>query len=178
MTRSSHQPSFSSKPFKPREEPVLQLSSISTRSTDQSIHRQLTLDQKKTLGLCFKCGENFFPGYKCKFKGIHLMEGDELDDNDHSTEDDTLLISTNSTAEPTTALITLCAAISSSNHSTLLFQGKIKNLDILAMVDSNNTHSFINPSIVNFLDILLLLNSYLLLLLVGISYLLTKFALS
>jgi Retroviral aspartyl protease len=40
-----------------------------------------------------------------------------------------------------------------NNHNTLLFQGSVNNLDIIAMVDSSSTHSFINLSILVVLDI-------------------------
>jgi hypothetical protein len=48
----------------------------------------------------------------------------------------------------------LCDAASHSNHNTLLFQGKkIQFLDIIAMVDSGSTHSFIIPFLLDLLTV-------------------------
>jgi Retroviral aspartyl protease len=154
MNKTPSQSFLHNKPFKPREEPITLPVSSANRLSDPPNNTQLTLEQKKTLGLCFKCGAKFYPGHKCNFKGIHLLEGDELDINEQMQS-----IEEPSDSELTkiasldTAVITLCAATPSPNHSTLLFQGKIQNLDIIAMIDNGSTHSFIHPSIINSLHL-------------------------
>jgi RNase H-like domain found in reverse transcriptase/Aspartyl protease len=52
----------------------------------------------------------------------------------------------------------MCTFSSLQKHKTSKFKGKIKHIDIIAMVDSGSTHSFINPSIVHTLSIPTLLS--------------------
>jgi Retrotransposon gag protein len=33
------------------------------------------IDQRRALGLCFKCGDKYYPGHQCKFK-IQMLQGD------------------------------------------------------------------------------------------------------
>jgi hypothetical protein len=56
-----------------------------TRITELAPSKTLTIDQKKILGLCYRCGDEFFSRHKCKTKGIHVMKEDSLNDiEDHS----------------------------------------------------------------------------------------------
>jgi Retroviral aspartyl protease len=54
--------------------------------------------------------------------------------------------------EPT-AIITICASNNTTNHNTLQFKGQVGSIDIITMVDSGSTHSFINPSIIQLLSL-------------------------
>jgi Retroviral aspartyl protease len=47
----------------------------------------------------------------------------------------------------------MCTSSTLEEHKTFKFKGKIEHIDIIAMVDSGSTHSFINPSIVHTLSI-------------------------
>jgi Retroviral aspartyl protease len=112
------------------------------------------LDQKKSLSLCYCCRDKFFPGHKCKTKGIHLLEeeDDSPDFLDHSL--DNLAQSPYDVVfNDNQSLISMCAFNNSSKHNTFNFQGQIGNLNIIAMVDSDSTHSFINPTIVSTLSL-------------------------
>jgi Retroviral aspartyl protease len=147
MVKPSYHSFFPSKSFKPREDTTLISSSHPLRLPAPFGNRQLTLKQKKILGLCFKCGEKKKIQDTCKFKDLHLMEGDAISDSDISLEEENLNTSLTNTVKPNTAIITLCAATHPNNHSTLLFQGSINNLGVIIMVDGGSTHSFINFSI-------------------------------
>jgi Retroviral aspartyl protease len=54
------------------------------------------------------------------------------------------------------ALNSMCASQLASLHRTLKFQGQIGNLTIIAMIDSGSSHSFIHPSIVQLLSLLVI----------------------
>jgi Retroviral aspartyl protease len=123
-------------------------------SSEQSTSKPLTIDQKRTLGLCFKCGDKFFPGHKCKIKGIHLLEVDENEDSEDIHNETTFNSQSQSSEPDSTGVITMCSSIS-PQHSTLKFKGKIESLDVIALVDSGSTHSFINPTIVHALSLTL-----------------------
>jgi hypothetical protein len=68
VVKSNSQYSFPSRQFKSREDNHLSSSTLPTRTTDQPVAKQLTLEQKKTLGLCFICGEIFFLAINVKLK--------------------------------------------------------------------------------------------------------------
>jgi Retroviral aspartyl protease/Reverse transcriptase (RNA-dependent DNA polymerase) len=122
-------------------------------SNSSNSSKTLSLDQKRALRLCFRCGEKYFAGHKCKHKGLHILEEDiqaeqedpTVDVNGHFSADDELL--------EDQAIITMCASQFSSNHKTIKLQGHIRHLEITAMVDSGSTHSFIHPSIVQLLSL-------------------------
>lgn len=42
----------------------------------------LTLDQKRVLGLYFKCDDKWHQGNKCQLKALHTIEDDEEEHTD------------------------------------------------------------------------------------------------
>jgi Retroviral aspartyl protease/Ty3 transposon capsid-like protein len=149
LPKPSYSSPFQPKTYKSREDPVPSSSSLPTQPIVQNLTKQLTLDQKKTLGLCFRRGEKKIPGHKCKIKGIHLLESKESAGHDSLLDEESI----NDLSPSHTATITLCDVASHSNHNTLLFQGKIQFLYIIAMVDSGSTHSFINLFLLDLLTV-------------------------
>jgi Aspartyl protease len=100
------------------------------------------------LGLCFRCGDKFFLGHKCKLKGIYELEENDLTDFENSDFIASLPDSNTDSHSNDNALISRCSSPISAVHKTLKFQGQIGNVDMIAMLDSGSTHSFINPSLV------------------------------
>ena len=43
---------------------------------------QLTIEQKKTMGLCFKCNDKYYYGHKCSGKGLHSLEVEDEDEEE------------------------------------------------------------------------------------------------
>ena len=91
----------------------------------------LTLDQKRALGLCFRCNEKWGQGHKCGFKGIHAMKADEEEEawqQEHLQQllnkQDEEQGSVEEECEEQT-VINFCAPCSSSNTRTLKFKGEI-----------------------------------------------------
>jgi hypothetical protein len=78
----------------------------------------------------FKCDEIFLPGHKCKFKVIHLLEREELSDNENNSEGETLPMQYEE--EEPTIIITICASNNTTNHSTLQFKDQVGSIDIIA----------------------------------------------
>jgi Aspartyl protease len=146
-TMNSAQPYSQTRIYKPKDD------NYSSKPTDTMAPKPLSIEQKKTLGLCFRCGERYFVGHKCQNKGLHVLEDEELlctkelslEETSHELHDHTL--------DNTQGLITMCASQLQSKHKTLKFQGQIGQLAVLAMIDSGSTHSFINPTIVQILDL-------------------------
>jgi hypothetical protein len=103
--------------------------------------------------LCFKCDDKYFTGHKCTIKGIHILEEDELPDQVEFITEDPLPDLSKFSPTDTQGVITMCTASINTKHNTLKFKGHIGQLDIMAMVDSDSSHSFINPHIVQTLSI-------------------------
>jgi hypothetical protein len=68
LPKPSYSSPFQPKTYKSREDPVPFSSSLPTQPIVQNSTKQLTLDQKITLSLCFRCGDFFFQGINVKLK--------------------------------------------------------------------------------------------------------------
>jgi RNase H-like domain found in reverse transcriptase/Reverse transcriptase (RNA-dependent DNA polymerase)/Integrase zinc binding domain/Retroviral aspartyl protease/Ty3 transposon capsid-like protein/Integrase core domain/Chromo (CHRromatin Organisation MOdifier) domain len=107
--------------------------------------RNVLVEQRRALGLCFKCGERYYPGHQCKIKVQMLMgqvsksqeeEGDQvtLEESDQELDNEEAIVSVHLTKP--------------NPHSQCLkFKGKIGNVPVFALIDSGSTHSFIDPSV-------------------------------
>jgi Retroviral aspartyl protease/Retrotransposon gag protein len=140
---------------KPRDDKIGSSLTDNIKITDP-IANPLTLEQKRSLGLCFRCGDRYFSGHKCKGKGLHIIEEENLA-TDISTHDSSLV-------EPCyppddQALITMCSSQMCSIHMTLKFKGQIGTLNVMAMLDSGSTHFFISSTIMQILNLALALST-------------------
>jgi hypothetical protein len=83
--------------------------------------KTLAIDQKKTLRLCYRCGDKFFLGHKCKTKGIHVMEEDSLSEIDDRSQEISLAPNNADLVSDTNAMISMCASHNSIKYKTLKF---------------------------------------------------------
>jgi Retroviral aspartyl protease len=111
----------------------------------------LTIEQKRSLSLCFRCGDRYFSGHKCKGKGLHIIEEEEDLVTDISVHDSSSVKICYPPDDQ--ALITMCSSQMGSKHTTLKFKGQIGTLNVIAMLDSGSTHSFISPTIVQIMNL-------------------------
>jgi Retroviral aspartyl protease/Ty3 transposon capsid-like protein len=151
FSHASSTPQF--KTFKSKEDKTAPNNIEGPKVSESSSTTNLTLEQKRTLGLCFRCGDKFFSGHKYKSKGIIVLEEEELSDLDNSPTADSLPPDSSNSNLMEPAVITMCAADSFTKHRTFKVQGQIGTLTIIVMVDSDITHSFISPTIVNALSL-------------------------
>jgi Retroviral aspartyl protease len=130
-------------------EPLVHHPTIQNIVPDPSTSKHLTLDQKRSLGLCFKCWDKYSHAHKCKSQEIYILTGDDLSDIDSDNEDGNQLQS-HTIPEPNVepATLTLCTSISSSNHKTIKLLGLMKDIPVMVLIDKGSTHSFINPTLV------------------------------
>jgi Retroviral aspartyl protease len=144
---------FFNKKFKPQENKSYRPPLDPTPFINSFSTKPLTLDQKKTLGLCFTCGDNFFPSHKCKFKGFHYLNGEELSDAEDTNPDTSFVSPSEHIIGDDSVLIIMCTVATSSPHKRFKFKAQIGQIDIIAIIDSGSTHSFINPLIVQALSL-------------------------
>lgn len=119
----------------------------------------MSYEQKKALGLCFKCNEKYHAGHKCAMRGLHALSAeDEYETDEEAQEQADMKIKQDpgdieDGVEEDQAVITMCAPSNNSDTKTLKLKGYIGNIPICALIDSGSTHSFINPAIVHNLEI-------------------------
>ncbi|WVZ94190.1 hypothetical protein U9M48_040114 [Paspalum notatum var. saurae] len=89
------------------------------------------LAEKRRKGECFFCSEQFGPEHKCISKGIFLLEFDD----DASEEDAVADLG-----------ISLHALTGISTANSMRLHVRVSNADLLALVDSGSTHTFINTA--------------------------------
>nr|GLL39942.1 uncharacterized protein LOC109154433 [Ipomoea trifida] len=102
-------------------------------------------------GLCFHCDERYSPGHRCKGRFL-LLIGDE--DEDH-LEGETINKEDNNLEGEVVSgdISTLNTMTGPSSPRSLHIVGKIKKRRCLVLIDSGSTHNFINPTIVEKLQL-------------------------
>lgn len=108
------------------------------------------MDQKRALGLCFRCNEKWNQGHKCS-KGLHALEGEdeeELDEREVEEGEQIVKFSINEIREEE-EIATLSVGKNSGRCFTPKYKGQIRNLSVLLLIDTGATHSFIHPLIVH-----------------------------
>lgn len=111
----------------------------------QDNERQFRRDK----GLCFRCGEKFTPGHRCKSSSLSIMEiADGEDDPEESGGDENEIEAAENFAE-----ISLHAIFGKSQASTMKLHGKLKDKSIVILIDSGSTHNFIAESLVAELEL-------------------------
>lgn len=93
---------------------------------------------------CWKCGDPWHPGHKCKTQG-HVVAIEVDKDNTHDEDPE---------IEPTTeeevgeeAEVTLCAVVGGEGMNSIKLQGKVGKLKLMILIDTGSTHSFMDPKI-------------------------------
>ncbi|KAF2291294.1 hypothetical protein GH714_022289 [Hevea brasiliensis] len=97
------------------------------------------LNERKRLGLCFKCNEKFGPGHRCKkLFSIQAVLEDSDDDADMEIEEH----------DPTEEIpaISLHAIAGFEGPETMRLTGTVEKLKGIILVDSGSTHNFVSES--------------------------------
>jgi Reverse transcriptase (RNA-dependent DNA polymerase)/Retroviral aspartyl protease/Retrotransposon gag protein len=97
------------------------------------------MEHRRSLGLCFKCGEKYYPGHQCKVK-VHMLIGRE------DTQEN-VIESSEEEKEAEEAVLSMFAISSNPHLTTLRFKGKVGGREVCALIDSGSTSSFVNPSV-------------------------------
>ncbi|KAJ3706667.1 hypothetical protein LUZ61_010372 [Rhynchospora tenuis] len=117
---------------------------------------RMTFEHMRKLGLCYWCGEKYHQGHKCQKKKLHLLEAAEVEEGECSTDiENKVDFHIQEMAEEgyEQANISMCSSQGMEGTQTLKFKGVIKQLPILALIDSGSTHSFIHPSVVHLIEL-------------------------
>ncbi|KAJ0101096.1 hypothetical protein Patl1_04621 [Pistacia atlantica] len=103
--------------------------------------QRLSYDEMKARrdkGLCYYCDEKLGPGHKCKTLTFFFLEGQE--DSDIYCSDDDSPVS-----PPPTILLHAISGV--QMPQTMRVTGTVANRSAFILIDSGNTHNFMDPSI-------------------------------
>lgn len=95
-------------------------------------------------GECFRCGDKYGPGHRCKTGTFKVLEADE-DVEESSTTDLTALDSD----QVETAEISLHAILGKSQPTTMKIHGMLHSTEVLILIDGGSTHNFISDVLVD-----------------------------
>lgn len=101
------------------------------------------LDERERKGLCFNCDEPYKYGHQCKKLFVIILEEEEEEEEGRNTERMEF-----SEDIDTDCVVSLHALKGQPPTETIKLVGKVKNNEVVILVDSGSTHSFLDPSVV------------------------------
>ncbi|KAJ0482832.1 putative nucleotidyltransferase, Ribonuclease H [Helianthus annuus] len=104
--------------------------------------------ERREKGLCYYCDERYVPGHKCT-KPQLFMISDTTED-----EEEQLVEASGEQTEETQAEISFHAISGTILPQTLRLSGRIKNKDVVVLVDGGSTHNFIDKALVDRLGLI------------------------
>ena len=103
--------------------------------------RNLSVDQKRQLGLCFRCGEKYGQGHQCK-KLLLAMEGQEDGkEQEAGIETNDEILEGNEGGK-----ISMHALQGQAADRVIKVKGLVRKRSIVVLIDSGNTHSFLDKT--------------------------------
>ena len=118
------------------------------------------LDERRKRGLCYNCDEKQGPGHKCKNAKLFLLEGIDIVQGFQSgvqiteLEEDvdsdvvTKIVGNNQSNQEKDVEINLDALTGTPTPSTMRVKGKVNGSGLVILVDTGNTHNFVDASLV------------------------------
>jgi hypothetical protein len=106
-------------------------------------------EQRKKLGQCFKCGDKYMPGHRCNSKGLHMIEGVEGGEDEEIGEFEDNMQWTDQIDEYG---LSLNALADNDTYNTIRIKGNCQGQNLIILIDSGSTYSFINESTIKALN--------------------------
>jgi hypothetical protein len=98
---------------------------------------------RKAKGLCFKCGEKWYPGNKCQSVSLNAMEELWALLSDDTTAPAVLTEEESDSSDDLMA-ISVQALNGIEGHKTMRLRGFISDQEVYILVDSDSTHCFLS----------------------------------
>lgn len=137
-------PSHNLVPFKSNQEvvkPIGQKVHFNNTST-----RNTLVEQRRALGLSFKCEDKYHPDHQCKIKVQMLLGHEDCEGgvNEVEPKGESVEIETDFRAEE--VIVSMHSTSSNPQNITMRFKELIGNTLVCAFVDSGSTYSFVDPA--------------------------------
>jgi hypothetical protein len=111
---------------------------------------QAQMKEIRENGLCYYCDEKYNQSHKCKFPKIYLIQSMEWKPGEKIVENDQCLQGEEIEQGLLDHLpeISLHAIFGTPTPNTMRLVGFIKTQQVVILIDSGNTHNFLDPSVV------------------------------
>ncbi|MCH87660.1 RNA-directed DNA polymerase (Reverse transcriptase), partial [Trifolium medium] len=114
--------------------------------------------ERRAKGLCFKCGGKYHPTlHKCPEKALRLLvlgDGEGVNDDGEIISLETQEKVEEEEDEEVEAECKVIGVLGSmGEYNTMKIEGKLKNIDVLVLVDSGASHNFISAKLANALGL-------------------------
>ena len=113
-------------------------------------------------GLCFRCEEKYYVGHRCKVKKQKELRmlvvhdnGEELEIIEDDPYDEELEIKPMEVGadENLNIELSITSVVGLNNSGTMKVKGKVKNEDVVVLIDCGATHNFIYEKLVTALNL-------------------------
>jgi hypothetical protein len=108
---------------------------------------------RRAKGLCMKCGDTYNPQHRCpKQVPLHVLE-EVLDIFQLDKSDEALSDSTSQESDEELLTLSYCASVGIQGKRTIRLQGLLQGIEVLILVDSGSSATFINEQLVQTLKL-------------------------
>ena len=110
-------------------------------------------EQQKRLGQCFRCGDKYMSRHKCNAKSLHMIEGVEGEDDERIGEfGDNVQGEDKGNDQVDEYGMSLNVLADSDTYNTIRIKGNCQGQNLVILIDSGSTHSFINKGKIKVLN--------------------------